>query len=1311
MSGAPACGCEARPMLRLDRQGGFVPDAAVPVATKREAQPAVLEGVLLTNARRPSATATCGCGCGCGGSCAAEAEAHPCTCGNTSAARIRTMEPTFRTDDPRLRLWQLQQEDPSVALDARIAGLEAVGITVRGDPRQVGERTWRVPTSEGLRLETTGMGGSARLDRFGRSASERRPEELLGPFANALVPPGVGQNHHPGDPVFGVAGEGFPAACSLGQPEEPVCHRESALASVPGEVFTPSEMWDAAQKSEVTQGDLDQLSADVGVILADLSVLGDVLANTTRLVTATGKDGTGTPLSPWNFEQAVRVLAQPVQAPGLKVYFRVDDVFDLATHGRNDNEYWYQDKLCSRYATKPGMLLIRISGSEEAGVVISSYAEQEGLAVVGTGLARFVGCAPCPTREEGEATYPCADTDANHTATGIVIDNVEYLELSWIEVTRFQNGVVGHGHCRDLRLNHLDVHHNLSAGLRFEAASALSSLKGGDCLPVCSVGFGGKSRGPSSWPCAVLTEDRGYPDRIEITECLLHDNGQGKGSAGTQLFLVYYCTGFHIHRNLFYCSPVGIHWQEKSRQNFGTMVDGVPGAITSIVNCESTTSASKHNLQDEGACKANLDAAAAAAFASVGGDFWLKRWAQVINSTEEGGCHRSGGDGITLERSSSGHIIDHNIFIGLQADCSMWQRPGGDKESYGYWNQYTGRWIGPEESCKDASTCRSNTSDGDGIDFKGLRPRTPTSGELTVVHENLFLFCEGPAILSHYGTLGLDIARNIFAGNACGINIVDAGSYAFFNEWTSSSDFEVNKDAYEYLETGCFRIYRNLFLMNNRVDDNCDQVGSGFGIRMKVSGRSEFRFNDETEDVTVDGVTTTVSINDACNYDADAERMNLPTRIREVWIVNNTFHGHGEHAIWVMRPEFDPNEADPYTGDDPQRPYLLQDFHIYNNIMSDSFSGWDPTNEDPTYVEQMAAETNSTFAHLAFIVVGDNDLDTLANVFDYYEEPTLFVDYNLYNPTFYCKNDQTVDSAGLPGHECALRWESNDNQWAVGRFMDDPPAMEQHWTSGGDPTAAPAFIGSSTKWDWQADAWDTDWAEDGVTSALWRGSLEGGSDISIFGLHGKWVALPASWSPWAYVPSLTSPALEQAKTDTGLYDYGWFLRSGAVVDVGQGPDLFYRFKRSTTTVVVECVEVLPGSFFTNAVYERRITSMTTEVDADQGATDLGALHLPESTLIFTGDFNCPRTGPPRHTVGAGVSGPSDASQGGGGATGPEGGGLCVDPTWGALPRRELMDRLLNLFETGFWPETSGVPCPLPIPESIRTAIQPSWMWS
>ena len=264
-----------------------------------------------------------------------------------------------------------------------------------------------VPTSAGLRVETTGVGDSARLDRFGRSASEREPEGLQGPFANALVPPGIGGDHHPG---WGDVPQAFPQPCDMGPDEAPVCAREASMDSHPGEVYTPAEMIEAARGESLESVLLDKLSEYVGATVGSLDDLGKALEFTSRFVTASSTGGTGFDGDPWSFERAQFVLGWAVSAPGLEVYFQADDVFDLSVEDRANLE---NTTLCSRYVIKPGKLLIRISGTEEHWVKISS-------AVLGdegwepeAGLARFVGCATCRSGQEQPRGAGCdpADTD------------------------------------------------------------------------------------------------------------------------------------------------------------------------------------------------------------------------------------------------------------------------------------------------------------------------------------------------------------------------------------------------------------------------------------------------------------------------------------------------------------------------------------------------------------------------------------------------------------------------------------------------------------------------------------------------------------------------------------------------------------------------------------------------------------------------------------------------------------------------------------------------------------------------------------
>ena len=112
-----------------------------------------------------------------------------------------------------------------------------------------------------------------------------------------------------------------------------------------------------------------------------------------------------------------------------------------------------------------------------------------------------------------------------------------------------------------------------------------------------------------------------------------------------------------------------------------------------------------------------------------------------------------------------------------------------------------------------------------------MRKRTPTGGEITIVRHNSFLFNSGVGIQIYYGTQGLEIYRNVFAGNGSGISIPSGSRLLTRCEWTCTDDCGVD-GIVDFIETGCVRIYRNLILRNNRDDANCDGEGEGFGIKI-----------------------------------------------------------------------------------------------------------------------------------------------------------------------------------------------------------------------------------------------------------------------------------------------------------------------------------------------------------------------------------------------------------------------------------------------------------------------------------------------
>lgn len=805
------------------------------------------------------------------------------------------------------------------------------------------------------------------------------------------------------------------------------------------------------------------------------------------------------------FSLARSVLGLTVTLPGTTFVFRSSGTYGPAVHGYQLDSCGGTDWLgtvadpfyASAYADdveeRNAYLVVRARGTASAPLVLTSDGDPE------TGLARFDGgyrwtradpgddtdCSPC---RRGNSPFRCEDEQPLlEGTTGILLLDTCHAVVSDLEVSGFGDGIRVEGDTHETTLQQLEVHHNIVRGVHLRC-----------CRELRRASRERDDEHAESAPhlCPVLPDGTvGYPYDNTVTRCLLHDNGAGLTSANGNIVLGFYATSTSIHHNLLYCEPFGSAWDtfppartlqliaesdagcgaedEEGEEDAGAQPTGCDGdlvgigrksALTATYTCGGNEEPPAHPAQD-------------------------KAQHGFSPSPVEDCLLRPGCDGIATERASSGHRIEHNVFLGNQKNCGAWQIPG---------------------LCCD-------TSDGDGIDFKSLRNRTERSSATTIVASNLFLFNEGAAIQAMNGTQGLEIYRNVMIGNGTGI-FIKANQVQFYDEWTVADGDR------DWIEVGCFSIYRNLILANDRIDRTCDGEASsgGHGINIDVNGPP-----------LMSGTTQTFDF-----------------RFRDIRIVNNTIHGNPGLGIRVARRGV---EAD---GSGPQTRVL--DLVILNNAVTENGYRINPEHSVQTRIQAAFDVISTEGAHLEW---------------EPEELQSWTVDHNFWHRgDGYQQGPHPDVPAGAMGPASGVEspvWRMSIDRevyrfgLAVVQSLEDrlgvSALFEGAWTSGTvtdhylqDPmytagrsslfSAGPSVSKAFSKGTWDWTAWAYAFAPDwGVVAP-------------------EWDVLPLRLSPEYYRPLAASPLVAWRASTTGVADREATeaLSSTAPVawvDVARGPGL------------------------------------------------------------------------------------------------------------------------------------------------------------
>ena len=391
------------------------------------------------------------------------------------------------------------------------------------------------------------------------------------------------------------------------------------------------------------------------------------------------------------------------------------------------------------------------------------------------------------------------------------------------------------------------------------------------------------------------------------------------------------------------------------------------------------------------------------------------------------------------------------------------------------------------------------------------------SAEFTLISRNLFLFCEGAGVLIHQGSQGIQVARNIIEGCGSGISVNTHNTIHFYHDW------EFEEDGEQWYEVACIRIYRNLIYRCDRVDkNNCDQQGdSGRGIYLKVDGVipsfSLSAGSDESED-TEETEETEVPL------------YSRSPRLRDVWIVNNTIMGNPLAGIEVVR------DAAP-AGYQAR----VKDIRIMNNVVC--YNGY--SKRGTTQIVLTCNEGDEpikdhwpkfTLPELQSITIERNwCVDTTAWDTDLNGAATP----DRKTQRGYSLDGLILSAASMKNGESYQYQTSWDAQ--TGKLDLE---WETTWTPPSSSTLSerlpdPRLRGPGIDWDWFAIWTDLD--------AEWPT------------LPTAWNQLPGEWDSQAYEPDpFTSWLVDKALSTTGLLDLDAMEQGYGQMDVGQGPDLFFR---------------------------------------------------------------------------------------------------------------------------------------------------------
>lgn len=943
----------------------------------------------------------------------------------------------------------------------------------------------------------------------------------------------------------------------------------------------------------------------------------------TLYVSAASSGGSGaSPDTPMSIDQLRSIVQQERTYPGLTILFDASAPFEITTSVGTSPTGPFGGHVVDPVAESPcwspwsgtatapeAFLVVRCSGTEGRPLRIGSYLPGDldplPISLVAAAAGTFVGSSspggsspppaidfdaliPAPSGrariDGGRWCWDTAPEDASGHAlelpdypthsviNGILFENACWIEITDLELTGFTSGIRVHGHCWNLLFADLHLHNNARHGLVARACPELwgrnepcveeRTAADGSTVEYAETDDDGET--VLSTAPAWLEEARGYPSNIEITRCLFEDNGWGGTSAFAQLNPVEYCTNFHIHHNLFCMTAYGCAWEQfppaptlsltddEVPDDTGDIEAFAPCSADEDCDCEEATRA----LQElKRACcgpLADPDATDACAFGAQGlgsaSDFCAcdpqneasdcSRAALQLKlargfradpyALEDPRCLRRSGDGITFHRCSSGHLVEDNTFIGMNKNCGAFPRPG----------------IG----CTD-------TSDGDGIDMKGARKRTPNAdSELTVIRHNLFLFNEGAGVQMIDGTQGVEIYRNVFAGNGRGIKLATGDNVEFFGEWTcEDSDTDpLDGDAevtLEWLETGCVRIYRNLFYANDRLDTRCSGQGTGAGPAILVDAEAALGFGKPK-----------AAAGDDTEYYAGTLHA---TRVRDVWIVNNTIDSNPGGGITITRP-IDcvvDHERMAYlpvaSGADCQDPdewlpalVRVTGVHVLNNLVTDN-NTWSNTS---TCLQAVMGNGQTQWVGQAADPAG---IRTHEDWHPEDDEKRIFEEDFEVDGNIWVQPDPANDPQVIRYSFDQPRWDELVSTHGHEGWWDG-----QQWLWGGETISA---SGKDFKYFYER------WLQvgyRGITSGSWDWLEDSGLGYAFEEDWGPvelaWDTLPPEWNPEAFRPSTASIAAIGA-AESGIADHGvWsgrcspppaFDDGSGLVDVAFSTDL------------------------------------------------------------------------------------------------------------------------------------------------------------
>ena len=895
-----------------------------------------------------------------------------------------------------------------------------------------------------------------------------------------------------------------------------------------------------ATRDESNHGRVDEvlgkgtcpLSAAAEALASDEEPTLHTWAGQTIFVSPTAPKGNpGTADAPLQWTELRTLLEQRVLLPDTTFLLRSRDpstgealVYEAITLGGSRSSTTSE---CWDHSTWGQMLLVRACGLPDQPLTITSADEDfqadPGLDNRGSVRAVLDGGHLC----NGEL----CDNQGQDTARGraITLESASYIVLRGLTFRRFTGDAVWVlGDSEEVRITGNLFEDSAQAGLVFNACPDLTQDAGDFCGNEREEDMYAYTHARPAW----LPYDHGYPRRIEVDHNLFRDNGDGTDSAATQFFVGFYCTALHIHHNMLYQTPPTLEaWPDSTEPPPATLMlhvdtDGLTescGATCSDCSDEKLSTSSALGCatwttvatatEVESLPYKNCDTADTLSSADA-----LAR-SRALTGTEAGelplGCQRRGGDAFTFQGCSSGHVIEYNVIVGHNKICAArqqppWTNPDGGQPASNDTEQDTD----PPLVQPDVVPACCDTSDGDGIDFKGLRQRTRDSDPFTIVAHNLFLFNEGPAITTHNGTIGLEIYRNVMAGNGTGITLIAGNNTHFLDEWTVRDDVEnVDREvrSYTFIEQGCYRIYRNLIYNNNRIDADCGTGGKGTGILINGTGVVELR----------DG--------------AQASAGTVSHRFRDIWIVNNVLAGHEYYGLNAYRHL---NRYDSQTDEfDLDHASQILGLHVLNNLIVNNATAFVGLESDKA-------------GHINLGGKGDLQLASFRDV----ELDTFTIDSNWYYPP--------LDDGDPATEPASVRYQGTPRSlWWF--YLDSEEVFEAVYFSSSESVVVsenqidPGLRTPAGTWSWPTDAWEQGWRTGEPDGLLWWAEdlwMPSGDRA----LPAVWESLPsADWAPRHLDLQGGAPPTGWQTGSVGIPDRGVYRRTGALVNVGSGPDIFY----------------------------------------------------------------------------------------------------------------------------------------------------------